>query len=145
MTPRKIYRPVNTENGVNLLRYEELILNTINSITPGKNPVVYTDYFEIDMLDQREAVALGRALSGLNELQQYGRRIESFRLFKGTAKGKDEQIHNHKGGHMHGNDKTISQHRRYSKRIPADQQEKDQGTGKTESERKSNRRQNVHQ
>ena len=70
---------------VDLRDYSQDIINTINVTVPNKNPVVYQDYFATDPLTQKEAVAIGRALSKLPQLSQYGKTITTFRLFDGRA------------------------------------------------------------
>lgn len=81
---KKIYRLANSKQHANLLDYEQIITEKINEIVPGKNPKVYADHFETDELTHSEAVTLGRALSRLPELQQLGKRITTFRLFRGS-------------------------------------------------------------
>ena len=70
---------------VDLMLYSQDIIDTINVTVPNKNPVVYQDYFATDPLTQKEAVAIGRALSKLPQLSQYGKTITTFRLFDGRA------------------------------------------------------------
>ena len=80
---RKRYRLLNSNHNVNLLDFEQEIIDTVNQVVPGKNPKVYKDYFEVDVLTQSESVILGRKLSSIKSLQQYGKTIETFRLFQG--------------------------------------------------------------
>ena len=62
------------------------IIDTINAVAPGKNPKVYADHFETDVLTHKEAVALGRALSKVEGLQKLGKQVTIFRLFQGSVK-----------------------------------------------------------
>ena len=66
-------------------RDDKLIIDTINSTVPGKNPAVYKDHFSTDELTQREAFLIGMALSKLPQLNQYGKTITTFRLFDGKT------------------------------------------------------------
>lgn len=68
---------------VDLKNFEQIIIDTINSTVPGKNPKVYKDYFSTDSLTQSESVAIGRALSKVAELSVYGKSITTFKLFDG--------------------------------------------------------------
>ncbi len=78
---------------VNLLDYQEIIINTINQTVPGKNPQVYSDHFSTDELTHSESVALGRALSKIDGLNKLGKKITIFRLFDGcTCKADDTNI-----------------------------------------------------
>ena len=70
---------------VNLLNYEKEILDTINKTVPGKNPKVNEKSFTTDALTQSEAVALGRALSKIEKLKNYGKTVTIFRLFDGQT------------------------------------------------------------
>ena len=83
---KKIYKLADRSQNANLLKYSEAIIETVNAVVPGKNPVVYADRFETDMLTHKEAVALGRALSKIPGLQQYGKQVTIFRLFQGSIK-----------------------------------------------------------
>ena len=72
ITKRRKCKLANTENrNVNLKAYEQLIIDTVNNTVPDKHPKVFEDYFSTDMLTQSEAVALGRALSKIEELNVY--------------------------------------------------------------------------
>lgn len=75
---------------VDLRQYEQLIIDTINQTVPNKNPQVSEHYFYTDLLTQSEAVAVGRALSKLDELKQYGKTVTTFRLFDGRTYECDE-------------------------------------------------------
>ena len=70
---------------VDLTVYSQLIIDTINSTVPGKNPTVCKDHFSTDALTRREAVLRGMALSKLPQLNQYGKTITTFRLFDGKT------------------------------------------------------------
>ena len=68
---------------IDLRNFEQIIVDTINSTVPDKNPKVFKDYFSTDSLTQSESVAIGRALSKIAELNVYGKSITTFRLFDG--------------------------------------------------------------
>lgn len=91
-------RFANTEHkNVDLRKYKQLIIDTINSTVPNKNPQVYRDHFSTDELNHSEAVLVGRALSKVPELKKYGKNITIFRLFDGhTCNTKDKP----KGGRV---------------------------------------------
>ena len=83
--PRRKCKLANTsvKDKTNLRKYEQLIIETINSTMEGKNPKVFETYFSTDPLTQSEAVQLGRALAKLEELNGYGKVVITFRLFEG--------------------------------------------------------------
>ena len=88
---RRKCRLVNTAySNVDLRQFEQLIIDTVEHIVPGKNPKVFHDYFSTDPLTQGEAVALGRELSKLPELKDYGKEITTFRLFDGRTYDSEE-------------------------------------------------------
>lgn len=90
-TKRRKCKLMNAENrNVNLKEYEQLIIDTVNRTVPNKNPKVFEDYFSTDMLTQSEAVALGRALSKIDELNTYGKTLTIFRLFDGKTYDSEE-------------------------------------------------------
>ena len=68
---------------IDLRQYEEIIIKTINDTVPGKNPIVSKDSFSTDPLTHSQAVHLGRALSRLDALKQYGKQVTQYRLFEG--------------------------------------------------------------
>ena len=68
---------------IDLRNFEEEIIKTINDTVPNKNPKVFESYFSTDELNQSEAVAIGRALSKVEALTKFGKKIETFRLFEG--------------------------------------------------------------
>ena len=70
---------------VDLRKYEDVIIQTINETVPGKNPVVCKKYFYTDVLKQSEAVSLGRALSKIESLKGMGKTVTTFRLFDGMV------------------------------------------------------------
>ena len=81
---RRMYKLSDTNfRNVNLKNYEDIIINTINTIAPNKNPKVYETYFETDELTQSQAVRLGQALSRTSELKQYCKKVIQYRLFTG--------------------------------------------------------------
>lgn len=84
--PRRKYKLTDTDyRNVDLRAYEKIIIDTINSIVPGKNPKVFQSYFSTDLLTQSESVLIGRSLAKLEELKHYGKTITTFRLFDGKA------------------------------------------------------------
>ena len=88
---------------VDLRKYEQIIISTVNMTVANKNPKVYQDYFSTDPLTQTEAVMLGRALSKLPELKGYGKSITIFRLFDGKTYESEESktpITKSKGGRL---------------------------------------------
>lgn len=101
---RRECRLVNKDyKGIDLTHYSKIIIDTIESTVPGKNPVVEKDKFSTDELTHKEAVKLGRALASLGELECYGKTITIFRLFDGKVV--DTNIKNNtarklKGGRM---------------------------------------------
>ena len=70
-------------SNVDLRKFEHLIIDTVEKTVPWKHPKVFVDYFSTDPLTQGEAVALGRELSKLPELNGFGKEVTSFRLFDG--------------------------------------------------------------
>ena len=87
MTLRRKYKLADKthRDSVDLTVYTQLIIDTINATVSGKNPTVLKDHFATDLLTQREAVLIGRALSKLPQLNQYGKSITTFRLFDGKT------------------------------------------------------------
>ena len=82
--PRRKCRLADTQHrNVDLRKYADLIIATIDKTVPGKNPRVYEDYFSTDALTQSEAVLIGRALAKLSELNEFGKTVTTFRLFDG--------------------------------------------------------------
>ena len=107
-TKRRKCRLVNSQYAdVDLRRYEQLIIETVEKIVPGKNPKVFKEYFSTDPLTQGEAVSLGRELSKLDELKGFGKEVTTFRLFDGRTYDSEEDtqpakpnIKKIKGGRM---------------------------------------------
>lgn len=89
--PRRKYKltDINCRN-VDLRMYSKLIIDTIDSTVPGKNPQVFESYFSTDLLTQSESVLIGRALAKLEELKPYGKTVTTFRLFDGKAYASEE-------------------------------------------------------
>jgi hypothetical protein len=87
-----------------LRQFEKVILDTINKTVPGKNPKVYKTHFSTDVLNQSEAVSLGRALARIDDLKAMGKAITIFRLFEGRVcnneENKKKTHHKPKGGRM---------------------------------------------
>lgn len=88
---RRKCRLVNSKHAdVDLRKYEQLIIDTVEAVVPDKNPKVFKEYFSTDPLKQGEAVALGRELSKLSELTRYGKKVTTFRLFDGKTYDSEE-------------------------------------------------------
>lgn len=66
-----------------LRKFKKKIVDTINATVPGKNPKVFEDYYSTDILTHSESVAIGRALSKIEELKAFGKTVTIFRLFDG--------------------------------------------------------------
>ena len=75
---------------VDLRKYEDVIIETINNTVPGKNPKVCRRYFYTDVLTQSEAVSLGRALARIDTLKEMGKAVTIFRLFDGQICNHEE-------------------------------------------------------
>lgn len=90
--PRRKCRLVNSslKGKVDLRQYEQIIIDTVNSTIPNKNPKVFKDYFSTDPLTQSESVALGRALAKIPALNSLGKTITTFRLFDGRTYDNEE-------------------------------------------------------
>ena len=74
-----------SHKGVDLRLFENEIIQTINNTVPGKHPAVFHNYFSTDPLSPGEAVAVGRALSKIDDLKYYGKTVIIFRLFDGRT------------------------------------------------------------
>lgn len=99
-TPRRKCRLAETCHDVDLRQYRDIIVATINTVTPNKKPLVFKDYFSTDPLTQSEAVALGRALSQIKDLKIYGKTVLTFRLFNGKIYASEEETKSiEKGSH----------------------------------------------
>lgn len=83
---RKIYKFADRQQQADLTNYQQEIIDTVNSVVPGKNPKVFADRFETDPLTHQEAVRLGRALSKISGLKSFGKQVTIFRLFEGSLK-----------------------------------------------------------
>lgn len=82
--PRRKCRLSNTDySHIDLRDFEDEIINTINDTVPNKNPKVFKSYFSTNELNQSESVAIGRALSKVESLTKFGKKIVTFRLFEG--------------------------------------------------------------
>ena len=85
-TPRRKCKLSDSEyKNVDLRKYSDIIIDTINSTVPDKNPKVFESYFSTDILTQSEAVLIGRALAKIDELSVYGKTVTTFRLFDGKT------------------------------------------------------------
>ena len=111
MSIRRKCRLVNSNyKNIDLRKYKQIIVDTIEATAPGKHPEVYEHYFVTDKLTQGEAIAIGRELSKVDVLAQYGKTVESFRLFDGKLyddaavakprKPKRKSVTTNKGGRM---------------------------------------------
>ena len=76
---------------IDLREYKDVIIETINTTVPGKNPVVCKKYFYTDVLTQSEAVSLGRALAKIEGLKEMGKTVTTFRLFDGKVYDEEEK------------------------------------------------------
>ena len=86
MAPRRKCKLADIDNrDIDLRQYRKKIVDTINSVVPGKNPRVFKDYYSTDILTHKEAVLVGRALAKIEELKVYGKTITIFRLFDGKV------------------------------------------------------------
>lgn len=90
MQRRKCRLSDSSHKDVDLTIYKDVIINTINSVIPGKNPRVFKDYFSTDVLTQSESVAIGRALAKIDNLKPYGKTVTIFRLFDGKNYDSEE-------------------------------------------------------
>ena len=103
---RRVYRLADStkRDNTDLREYADLITNAINNAVPGKHPKIFEHHFTTDWLTHSEAVTMGRALSKINELICFGKKVEQFRLFEGKPLSeKQKQRKNHKpvrGGRM---------------------------------------------
>lgn len=82
----KKYVLADSSQDVDLRDFEQEIVETIETVVPGKHPKVYQDHFTTDFLTQSEAVRIGRELSKCRDIARYGKKIETFRLFRGQTK-----------------------------------------------------------
>ena len=83
---RRKCKLVNSEySDVDLRQYEKIIKDAVERTVPGKNPKVFKSYFSTDPLTQGESVLLGRELSKLEELKDFGKTVTTFRLFDGKT------------------------------------------------------------
>ena len=90
-TKRRICRLSDSRfRNIDLRRFEEEIIKTINETVPNKNPRVTKTNFSTDELTQSEAIKLGRALAKLEDLAFYGKQITIFRLFEGHLQDVEE-------------------------------------------------------
>lgn len=88
---RRKFKLSNTDfRDTDLRNYEQIIIDTINQTVPGKNPRVFEDYFSTDVLNQSEAVSIGRALSKIDKLSTLGQKKTIFRLFDGKTYDSEE-------------------------------------------------------
>ena len=86
MAPRRKCKLADIDNrDIDLRQYRKKIVDTINSVVPGKNPRVFKDYYSTDILTHKEAVLVGRALAKIEEIKVYGKTITIFRLFDGKT------------------------------------------------------------
>lgn len=90
MARRKCTLAVSSHEDVDLRRFEDIIIRTINETVKNKHPMVFKDYFSTDELTQSEAVSLGRALAKIDVLKPYGKTVQTFRLFEGKTYASEE-------------------------------------------------------
>lgn len=91
---------------VDLRNYEDLIINTINEVAPGKNPDVQKDHFSTDVLSHSESIKIGFALAEIPEIAKLGILVSIFRLFNGRiVEEKEGQKEKHSNGR---NNKKVS-------------------------------------
>lgn len=94
-TKRREYRLADRQfKDVDLTKFSDIIINTINSIAPGKHPEVSEDHYTVDVLTQRETVMVGQALSKQDKLKPFFKELHQYRLFEGRDI-KEEAISNH--------------------------------------------------
>lgn len=82
---RKCKLAVAEHSDVDLRKFEDVIVKTVNTTVKNKHPRVFKDYFSTDVLTQSEAVSLGRALAKIDDLKVYGKTVNIFRLFDGKT------------------------------------------------------------
>lgn len=110
-TPRKKFKLADsTHSDVDLTIYADEIVEVINRVAPGKNPIVTKSYYSTDMLTHSEAVMIGRELSKIEGLRDLGKEVTIYRLFEGKTyeseksdkpiKKLKEVKENRKGGRM---------------------------------------------
>lgn len=85
MALHKKYSLADSTQCVDLRNFENEIIETIETVAPGKHPKVFEDHFITDPLTQSEAVKIGRELSKCKDIARYGKKVETFRLFKGQT------------------------------------------------------------
>ena len=66
-----------------LTLYTDMIIETVNNIAPGHNPVVYEDCYVVDQLTHKEAVDIGMALSAIEKMGRFCQTVTQSRLFQG--------------------------------------------------------------
>jgi hypothetical protein len=92
-TKRRKFKLANPNfRNTDLKKYEQIIIDTINQTVPDKNPKVFENYFSTDVLNQSEAVSIGRALSKIDELSELGQVKTIFRLFDGKTYDSEEAV-----------------------------------------------------
>ena len=115
---------------VDLRNYEDLIIDTINEIAPGKNPVVEKDHFSTDVLTHSEAVKIGFALAE-TDIAKLGIVVSIFRLFNGhIVKDKEEKKEKRSNDR---NNKKVSNHNGDTTTISSCEQETNQSIGEAVS------------
>ena len=91
---------------IDLRDYEDIIIDTINEIAPGKNPVVAKEFFSTDELTHSESIRIGFALAEKPEIAKLGILVSIFRLFNGRiVEEKEGQKEKHSNGR---NNKKVS-------------------------------------
>lgn len=89
--PRKKFKLADsTHSNVDLTQYADEIVEVIERIAPGKNPIVTKSYYSTDILTHSEAVMIGRELSKISGLNSYGKEVIIYRLFEGKTYESEE-------------------------------------------------------
>lgn len=117
---------------VDLRNYEDIIIDTINEVAPGKNPVVAKDHFSTDLLTHSEAVKIGFALSEKPAIAKLGILVSIFRLFNGRIVDDEEDKNKEKRSNDR-NNKKVSNHNRDTATISSSEQKTNQSIGETVS------------
>ena len=68
---------------IDLKHYEQAVIDTINSIASGNHFEEYNNSFSASDLAHSQAVQIGRILSRLDELKQYGKQVMQHLLVEG--------------------------------------------------------------
>ena len=121
----------NLRETVDLRNYEDLIINTINEVAPGKNPEVQKDHFSTDVLSHSEAVKIGFALAEIPEIAKLGILVSIFRLFNGRIVEEKEDKKEKRSNDR--NNKKVLNHNGDTTTILASEQETNKSIGEAVS------------